>query len=140
MLHQRTHIHIDDKVHKIVEVTEHDGARHTHRVHTGCGLTIDVDYQGTKHKAAAAELHTQAAEAKLRKDLGLVREHTERAKTATAHGKRHEDDIADEKGRWRTYDGPSATCEACVAVEAGGERFLPEEAFNPPVTSKPTEK
>jgi hypothetical protein len=136
MLHERTHIHIDGKVHKIVEVAEHDGARHTHRVHTGCGMTIDVDHEGTKHKAAAEELLALAADAKARREQGLHADYTARAKTSEETAKRHVDDVADQKGRWRTHKKAAATCETCVAVEAGSERFVPEAGFNPPVTVK----
>lgn len=38
----KSHARIDGEVHKITRVVEVDGARHTHRVHLGCGLTVDV--------------------------------------------------------------------------------------------------
>jgi hypothetical protein len=138
MLHQRTHIHIDGKVHKIVEIAAQDGARHTHRVHLACGLTVDVDHEGAKHAAVALEHRAAQADAAARKDHGHVKAYREHAEYAEAAAQKHRDDVSDPKGRWRTHTTAAATCAECARVEAGGERSDFEPGFNPPV--KPTEK
>lgn len=38
----KCHARVDGEVHTIARVVEVDGAHHTHRVHLGCGLTVDI--------------------------------------------------------------------------------------------------
>lgn len=133
-----THIHIDDKTHKIVEVQEMDGVRHTHRVHTSCGLTIDVDHGGVKHLAAAAEYRQLATNAKTHGDLPNHLEYLKHAQRHEAEAKRHQDEQRDANGRWRKHLHKAADCAHCAGHEAGThERFVREQGFNTPVKPIP---
>lgn len=117
-----THVEIGGRIHLVVSAEAHDeGPRHTHRVHLGCGLTVDTDLHGERHQAAA---HRHRAHARLAAGKNLHVEHAivaEHAKAAERAAERHASDHGDAGSRWLRHEKPSANCPACAAVEAGGE-------------------
>lgn len=129
-----THVVVDGKVHKIARVEEHsDGPGHTHRVHLGCGITVDTDLNGSRN-AARAEEHRARANAA----VGRGHDHEGHAESghATAAARRarvHLDDHAP-GGRWRRHDGKAADCSTCASVEAGAPAVSHARGHTPPTT------
>jgi hypothetical protein len=117
-----THVQIDGRVHLVVSVETHDdGPRHTHRAHLGCGLTVDTDLHGERHRAAARAHQAHARSAAGR---GRHAEHAiagEHAAAAQRAAELHAADHGEADSRWRRHEEPAADCPACAAVEAGGE-------------------
>lgn len=114
MLHTKTHVMIDGAMHTVARVDKHEtGPHHTHRVHTGCGLTIDVDVGGERARARSLERH------------GHVMAEPDPAVRA-AHAPYHlkaADEAASKAepldgGRWHV-DAHARDCAACVAHERG---------------------
>ncbi len=112
-----THMAVDGAVHTIARIDEHDdGPAHTHRVHLGCGMTVDVDIGGARAHARSMERLGHVAN---EKDEALkaihVPLHTKAAKLALEQGEtwKHE--------RWHHADSsPKAKgCEACELHDAG---------------------
>jgi hypothetical protein len=129
-----THIEIDGKTHKIVTTEAHDlGPGHTHRVHLGCGLTVDTDLHGARHAAKAAAHRARALTAR---DRGQGHERdteTAFASVAAARAKAHQDDHAP-GGRWRRHEGAAADCAVCASVEAGAPAVTQDPGHAPAST------
>jgi hypothetical protein len=130
-----THVEIDGLIHFVASVEAHDaGPRHTHRVHLGCGLTVDTDLYGERHLEAAGA-HWAHARVSARKGL-----HAEQA-VADAHAgvaeraaTQHADDHAAVGSRWRRHEKPAADCPACMAAEAGGQPTVADAGHGTPIT------
>lgn len=130
-----THVQVDGRIHLVVSVETHDdGPRHTHRVHLGCGLTVDTDLHGERHRTAA---HAHRANARVA--AGKDR-HAERA-IADAHAvsaersaERHASDHGGDDSRWRRHESSAADCPTCAAVEAGGEPTRADSGHSSAVT------
>lgn len=111
-----THVEVDGHLHVITLVEAHaEGPRHTHRVHLGCGATIDVDRGGARHMTAATEHRVaarRAADRDAHAERAIAEDHAAASDEAAV---RHQGD----RDRWRTHQEPAATCSTCSAVEAG---------------------
>lgn len=110
-----THVQVDGRIHLVVSVEAHDdGPRHTHRVHLGCGLTVDADVGGRRHEHAADEHRSKAKDAGRRgaeAEKAIAEAH---ARSASVGARRHSEDR-----RWKKLDGTGADCPRCAEVEAG---------------------
>lgn len=117
-----THVQIDGRLHRIASVEIHaDGPKHSHRVHLGCGVTIDTDFAGQKHSALAAQ---KRAEARAPGQEHAQAELLEHARALDTGAIRHHADHADPEGRWRRLStdiegGSFADCPRCAEHEAG---------------------
>ncbi len=122
-----THVTIDGKVHKIAKVDIHaDGPAHTHRVHLGCGTTIDVDIGGAKK---AARWRERAEHVLNEGHKALHKEHLERAaqEEANGHTWQHE--------RWGHHgDAKMANCTDCVLHENGAPAVVHDLGHTIPKT------
>ncbi len=135
-LFPHTHVKVDAHLHKIANVEDHpDGPRHTHRIYLGCGMTIDTDFGGQRHAAAAAEQRAVAVKAKAKR-MGEVEYHEaiRAASVLDASALRHHADHADPAGRWSKSDKAIATCARCSAVEAGAPAHVIDHGHNAPST------
>lgn len=129
MITDKTHVTIDGAMHKIARIAEHaDGPAHTHRVHLGCGMTVDIDVGGAKALARAKER------------LGHVMAEPDPA--VRAHHAPYHQKMIDEAalkaepldgGRWHV-GAKAADCEACEAYEAGAPAVIPGLGHTPPTT------
>lgn len=130
-----THVEIDGRIHFVACAEVHDeGPRHTHRVHLGCGLTVDTDLHGDRHRAAAQghRAHARSAAGKnLHSEHAVANEHASAAERAS---ERHAGDHAAAGSRWRRHETPAADCPTCMAVEAGGEPTRFDTGHGPPIT------
>lgn len=117
-----THVEIDGRIHFVSSAETHDeGPRHTHRVHLGCGLTVDTDLHGERHSEVARDhrAHAHAAAGKRHHaEHAIANEHASAAERAAEH---HARDHAATGSRWRRHEKSAADCPECAAVEAGGE-------------------
>lgn len=122
-----THATVDGKKHKIAKIEEHlDGPAHTHRVHLGCGMTIDVDIGGVKKAKIWAD---RAEEVLAQGHHRIHKENMEHHKNALKNGHtwKHE--------RWHHLgDEKAADCEACAAHENGADPVVHDPAHNPAKT------
>lgn len=118
-----THVIIDGKTHFIHAVEEHAGGpRHTHRAHLGCGMTVDIDFRGTRYAAAAATHRDTARAARARDEHALRAISEEHAGSMSRHAEAHARDHAGgAESRWLKPGGPAADCPTCASVEAGAE-------------------
>lgn len=125
MLNGKTHVTIDDSVHKIARVEVHaEGPAHTHRVHLGCGTTIDVDLGGTKARARSLQ---RAGHVFAEKNLEAHRMHMKAAEDAMTNAEPLEG------GRW--LSGVKASgCPGCVAHEGGAAAVVMPLGHTPSTT------
>lgn len=112
-----THVTVDGWRHKIAKIDTHaDGPAHTHRVHLGCGMTIDVDIGGVKK---AARWRERAEQVLNEGHKHLHKEHLARAtqEEANGHTWRH--------SRWGHHGNEKmADCPDCVAHENGAPAIV----------------
>lgn len=109
-----THVDLDGAVHKIALVEEHaDGPGHTHRVHLGCGMTIDVDVGGIRANARSLE---RLAHVQNERDQGLKAMHVELHTTAAASALANGETWT--ASRWKV-DAKANGCLDCTAHETG---------------------
>lgn len=111
---QPTHVSLDGAVHKIARVEEAlDGPGHTHRVHLGCGMTVDVDINGVRAHARALERlgHVQGE-----RNLSLRAIHVELHTKAAAEAVKLGETWA--SARWMGT-GPAVGCPNCQLMESG---------------------
>lgn len=122
-----THITVDGKVHKVAKIDEHeDGPCHTHRVHLGCGITVDVDIGGAKKAARWRERADHALAEDRKHDH---KEHLKKAlhEEANGHTWKHE--------RWGHHgDKKMATCTHCIDHENGADAIVHDVAHTKPKT------
>ncbi len=124
-----THVTVDGAVHKVALVEEHsDGPGHTHRVHLGCGMTIDVDIGGAKAHARSLERlgHVEKERDRALKAIH-VELHTNAAKAALENGETWQ------SARWKTGAKVSG-CEDCALHEAGAPPKIILCNHTPPTT------
>ncbi len=124
-----SHVVLDGALHKIALVEQHEnGPGHTHRVHLGCGMTIDVDLGGVRAHARALERlgHVQTEPDWNLKNIH-IEHHTNAATAALKNGETWQHD------RWKT--GVKAQgCTACEAHEAGAPPNIVTCNHTPPTT------
>lgn len=129
-----THVRVDAITHKISRVEAHgDGPGHTHRVHLGCGLTIDTDLGGVLHAAKAAGHRERAVVARDQGHDHVRVDEERRAANASLLSDKHALDHAP-GGRWSRIDSPAADCPGCSRVEAGAAPASPPPGHAPPST------
>jgi ribosomal protein L37AE/L43A len=116
MLHTKTHVMIDGAMHTVARVDEHEtGPHHTHRVHTGCGLTIDVDVGGVRARARSLERHSHVM---AEPDPAVRAAHAPHHLKAAAEAASKAEPL--DGGRWHV--GANARdCAACIAHERGAD-------------------
>lgn len=111
-----THVTVDGAIHTVALVEQHEqGPAHTHRVHLGCGMTVDVDIGGVRAHARALERlgHVQNERDQ---NLKWIHEdlHTKAAKAALINGETWKSQ------RW-SVGNTAKGCAECEAHEAGAQ-------------------
>lgn len=125
MLNGKTHVEVDDAMHKIARVEQHaDGPGHTHRVHLGCGTTIDLDLGGLKAQAREFE---RAGHVLSEKNHAAHAMHMQAAADAVAKAE------SIDGGRWHA-NVKAKGCKGCVAHEKGDEAVVAPLGHTPPTT------